>query len=112
MANRVELESGWEAEVDAAVHEMLDERLGPAIAGDAARYAPKRTGALAESVEHHMEGQTLIVSAKGSDEREYAAYVELGHRVFHPSTRITGPEVVQPEPFLRPALYQERGDDL
>jgi hypothetical protein len=81
------------------------------IAGDARRYAPKRSGSLAGSVEHHMEGDDLIVSATGGDDgRTYAAYVELGHRVFHPSTGVTGPEVVQPEPFLRPALYQERGD--
>ena len=112
MSNRVELETGWEGDVDGAVHEMLDTRLGPAITDDVRRYAPKRTGALAESIEQHMEGENLIVSATGSDEREYAAYVELGRRVYHPSTGITGLEVVQPEPFLRPALYQERGDDL
>ena len=109
MPSRVELDEGWEGQVDAAVHSLLADRLGPDIAADAKRYAPKRTGSLADSVEHHMNGDTLIVSATGSDEREYAAYVELGHRVFHPSTGITGPEVVQPEPFLRPALYQERG---
>ena len=48
------------------------------------------------------------MSATGSDEREYAADVELGHRVYHPSTGTTGPEVVPPHPFLRPALYVER----
>lgn len=42
--------------------------------------------------------------------RVYAAYVELGHRVFHPSTRTVGPEVVPAEPFLRPALFQHRSD--
>jgi hypothetical protein len=40
----------------------------------------------------------------------YATFVELGHRVFHPSTRIVGPEAVPEQPFLRPALYQERGE--
>lgn len=42
--------------------------------------------------------------------RTYAAYVELGHRVAHPSTGVVGPEVVAPRPFLRPALFQQRGE--
>jgi len=55
-----------------------------------------------------MEADTLVVSAAGGDQgRTYAAYVELGHRVYHPSTGVTGPEVVPPQPFLRLALYQE-----
>lgn len=99
---------GGEAEVLAAVDELFDTKLGPAIAKDAARYAPKRSGDLAGSVEHHLEGHTLIVSATGSDERDYAAYVELGHRIYHPSTGRSGPDTVPPQPFLRPALYQER----
>ena len=110
MPSRVELDDDANEKVDAAAHALLEDRLGPDIAADAKRFAPKRTGALAESVEHHMEAEKLIVSATGSTEREYAAYVELGHRVYHPSTGITGPEIVHPEPFLRPALYQERGE--
>lgn len=114
MGGRVEIGEGWEGEVDAAVARLFDDRLGPAIASDAARYAPVETGELSESVEHHLEGQTLIISATGGagdPPREYAADIELGHRVYHPSTGITGPEVVPPQPFLRPALYTERGDD-
>jgi hypothetical protein len=140
MSSRVEIEGGWEGEVDSATQELLSGRLGPDIADDARRYCPKRTGALAASIEHHMDDSTLIISASGGGEHEdgnlyvslrpgttgrtptrevhhvdeggrtYAAYVELGHRVYHPSTGITGPEVVAPRPFLRPALYQERGD--
>lgn len=105
--------------------ELFDSRLGPAIADDARRYCPKRTGDLAESIKHEVEDGTLIISAKGSDEESYAAYVELGTRphiirpngkkalfwpgaahpvglVHHPGTR--------PQPFLRPALDQERGE--
>ena len=41
----------------------------------------------------------------------YAAYVELGHRVFHPSTGEAGPGMAAPRPFLRPALYTERSDE-
>lgn len=111
MSGRVEIDGDWEANVQIALDELFEEKLGPDIAKDAKRYAPKRSGALAASIEAHLEGHTLIVSATGGEGgREYAAYVELGHRVFHPSTHTTGPEVVQPEPFLRPALYQERGD--
>jgi hypothetical protein len=111
MARETEVGDDWEAQVYAAWDEFADGRLGPDIAGDARRFAPKRTGALAESVEHHLEQHDLIVSASGGDGgRTYAAYVELGHRVYHPSTGITGPEVVPAEPFLRPALYTERGE--
>lgn len=105
------MEEGWEDEVLAGWMKLAEERLGPDIAADARRYAPERTGALKESIEHHMEGDTLIVSATGGDGgRTYAVFLELGHRVYHPSTGITGPEVVPPHPFLRPALYTERGD--
>jgi hypothetical protein len=110
MSNRVELDDNLDGRVRAATADWLDTRLGPDIADDARRYCPERTGALRSSIEHHVEGDDLIVSATGSDERTYAAYVELGHRVYHPSTGVTGPEVVPPQPFLRPALYRQRGD--
>lgn len=110
MARQSEIEDGWQAEVMAAWVKLAQDRLGPAIAGDAKRYAPKRTGALAESIESHMDGDSLVVSATGSGERDYAAWVELGHRVYHPSTGRVGPEVVPPEPFLRPALYRQRSE--
>jgi hypothetical protein len=106
-----EIDDDWEEQVHAAWDDFADSRLGPDIAGDARRYAPKRSGALADSVEHHLEEHDLIVSASGGEGgRTYAAYVELGHRVYHPSTGITGPEIVPAEPFLRPALYQERSE--
>jgi hypothetical protein len=108
---RVEIDPDWEENVLAAWDKFAEERLGPDIAADAERYAPKRTEALADSIESHVEDDhTLVISATGSEEREYAVYVELGHRVYHPSTGITGPEVVPAEPFLRPALYKERGE--
>lgn len=93
------------AKVIAATVPWMREDLGPRIAGRAQIYAPKDTGALAASVESHMDGTDLIVSAVGGDDgRSYAAYIELGHRVFHPSTGEVGPEWVPAEPFLRPAL--------
>jgi hypothetical protein len=154
VASRVQIDPGWEAQVDTAVETWFEDHLGPDISDDARRYCPVRTGALKASIEHHVEDGSLIVSATGGGEdengnlyvsrregmvsgrggihlnpgrnegslvtrqvhhvdeggRTYAAYVELGHRVYHPSTGITGPEVVPPQPFLRPALYQERGE--
>jgi len=137
---RVEIAADWRENVGADWQEFADERLGPDITDDARRYCPVDTGALKASLEHHLEGDDLIISATGGGEddngnlyvsgrpgrpgavktrevhhvdeegRAYAAFVELGHRVYHPSTGITGPEVVPAEPFLRPALFQERGD--
>ena len=109
---RVEVSGEWEGGVAAAIEEFFDERLGPDIVRDAKRYCPTRTEALRDSIEHHIEdGGDLIVSATGgAGGRVYAAYVELGHRVYHPSTGEVGPEVVAPEPFLRPALYQQRSE--
>lgn len=88
-----------------AVVPWMREELGPQIAGRARIYVPKDTTALMQSIESHMDGTTLVVSATGSAEREYAAYIELGHRVFHPSTGVVGPEWVPARPFLRPALF-------
>lgn len=105
---RVQPAPDWYENLMAAWRRLADEKLGPAIAGDAYRFCPKDTEALADSVEHHMNGDVLVIKATGSDERTYAAYVEMGHRVFHPSTGIVGPEEVPAEPFLRPALYQIR----
>lgn len=109
MPNHAELDSNLDEQVRAATADWLDRQLGHDIAEDARRYCPERTGSLKDSIEHHLDGDDLIVSATGSDERTYAAYVELGHRVYHPSTGEVGPEVVPPQPFLRPALYQQRG---
>lgn len=110
MASHADIDDGADDQVKAAVLGWFEDSLGPDIAGDARRYCPERTGSLKDSIEHHIDGDDLIVSATGGDDgRTYAAYVELGHRVYHPSTGITGPEVVPPQPFLRPALYQQRG---
>jgi hypothetical protein len=111
MASHAEVSDDWEPQVGAAVEAFFQNRLGPDIAGDALRYCPEDTGSLKDSIEHHLEGGDLIVSATGgAGGRTYAAYVELGHRVYHPSTGETGPEVVPPSPFLRPALFQQRSE--
>ena len=83
----------------------LDDYLGPKIADRARIYCPVDTGALRDSIAKSMDGTTLVVSAVGgAGGREYAAYLELGHRVFHPFTHVTGPEWAVARPFLRPAL--------
>lgn len=107
----IEIDGELDSELAGAVAAFFSDRLGPDIAGAARRYCPERTGSLKDSIEHHIEDGDLIVSATGGDEgRVYAAYVELGHRVYHPSTGVTGPEVVPPQPFLRPALMQQRSE--
>ncbi|RPE39746.1 hypothetical protein EDD90_2763 [Streptomyces sp. Ag109_O5-1] len=126
MASRVEISDDWEGEVTGALQKLFVERLGPAIAEDASRYCPEDTGALKESIEYHLEGLKLIVSATGgADGKTYAAYVELGtkpHVIYpkdkqalfwkgaaHPVGMVNHPGT-KPRPFLRPALYKTRGD--
>ena len=97
-----------EGHVDKAVHDFLDHTLGPLITADAIRYAPKRSGALKASIRYWVKDNTLYVGAFTG----YAAYVELGHRVYHRFKRQIGPEVVPPEPYLRPALYKHRSAEM
>lgn len=105
---RIQWDPDAQAHIDAAIAAFFMDELGPAIRDDAKRLCPKRTGSLADSIERHVEGLTLIVSASGSQDRDYALYVESGHRIYHPSTKTAGPDVKTPSPFLRPALYQQR----
>lgn len=126
MAKEAGVDDSWEAEVQAAMQEFFETRLGPDIAADAKRYCPERTGALQDSIEHHLEDGDLIVSASGGDDgRTYAVYVELGTRpheirpvragalfwpgAAHPVSKVDHPGT-RPQPFLRPALFQERSE--
>jgi hypothetical protein len=99
------MDSGAPGYISVAIDNFLEARLGPLIVADAKRYAPKRTGAMAHSIDHEVDPvtHTLYVTADSP-----AYWVELGHAVFHPSTRVVGPEEVPEEPFLRPALYKYR----
>lgn len=105
---RIELDAAGLAMVEGSTDALFRDELGPAIRDDAKRYCPKAgDDALADSIESHLEGHSLIVSATGGHGRAYAADVELGHRIVAWG-HVTG-RVEHPEPFLRPALYQERG---
>lgn len=103
---RIEIDPAAHAHIQDAVDAFLRDRLGPAIAADAKRFCPKRTGDLADSIEHHLEGGKLVITASGSASRDYAAYVEMGHRIVAWGHR-TG-RVQPPSPYLRPALFQTR----
>lgn len=126
MASRVEVSDEWEGEVGAAIEQFFSDKLGPDIAADAKRYCPVDTGALKESIEHHLEDCDLIVSATGgAGGRTYAAYVELGtepHVILpkhkralfwegapHPVGKVNHPGT-RAQPFLRPALFTERSE--
>ena len=61
-------------------------------------------GVLKGSIGFTVDGTTLYVFALAS----YAEDVEFGHHVFHPTTKIVGPEFVPAQPFMRPALYKYR----
>lgn len=109
MPRGVQMSPGWQERLMERWRQFADAKLGPAITDDMRRYCPVDTGALRDSIEHHMNADALIVKATGGAEgRTYAAWIELGHRVYHPSTGIVGPEVVAPQPFIRPAVYQVR----
>ena len=98
------------AAIGEGLGKVARERLGPAIREDAKRFCPVDTGALRDSIKDSYDeaSQTLYVTATGDGERNYAYFVETGHRVWHPSTGIVGPQRVAPEPFMRPAIWQQR----
>lgn len=95
--------------LDGSTDALFADKLGPAIRDDAARYCPKDTGDLANSGESHLEEHTLIVGFTGSAERDYASFVETGHRIVGPGGVDTGRRV-GPQPYLRPALYSQRSE--
>jgi hypothetical protein len=94
-----------EAELTAALDKYFTDHLGPAIEADAKRYAPKRTGKMAQAISFRVENHRLIVEAGV----RYAVFVELGHMVAHgPGMSIVGPKMVPPQPFLQAALFTVR----
>lgn len=133
---RYKAEPGWQKGMYALTDQFFLTRLGPEITTSAKAYCPvffgqnstagetsyqialslgtpMPGGALRDSIEYHLRMHTLIVRATGNESsdnggpRYYAYWVETGHRivVFGHDTGRTK----EPQPFLRPALYQTRG---
>ena len=126
---RIEWADGWEqalrAELGHGLTEYFDGGLGPAMVADMQRFVPVDTARLLNCLDHAVvdgdNGLPELQAGAFTDaegEVEYAAPVELGFR---------GPENVRahtrngrpvrahvrqantPEqPYMRPALYQER----
>lgn len=88
---RVVFEPGWEHRIDGDVTELLD-RLGEQIAVDARTICPVDTGRLRDSIEHEVDVDSVRIGTNV----DYAVYQEEGTRY------------MDPQPFLRPALYRVR----
>jgi hypothetical protein len=127
-ALRFTIAPGWQDNVYAGTDALFLTQLGPQIWTDARALCPVfgganstatqvsldiaaslgnvEPGALRDSIEFHLSGHSLIVSASGSSDRSYAFWVETGHNVVvfgRPMGYRKGPS-----PFLRPALYAVR----
>lgn len=104
---RVEIDEGWTAHIQPAKRDLLAGRIGPAILADAQTGCPVDTGALLSSLhQESADGGNAVrivadAKARGSEgaieDYTYAVYVELGTRN------------MSAEPFMRPALFRQRG---
>lgn len=125
-AARVVMADDWLGHLREAEQVFLDVQLGPDILADAKRYVPVDTARLQSSLDYMVHGggddvPELHVGSYPDDEGpvEYALAVEFGFlgpewvreyvthtgHVVHAHTRMgNSPE----QPYLRPALYQER----
>ena len=130
--SRIEPANGWtqalDAELSKGLTELFENHLGPAILGDAQEYCPVDTARLVTSLDKQVrDDERLPVLEVGSfpdgdGDVPYAAAVELG---FHGPEAVRGftrtvngrEQAVRPftregnvpeQPYLRPALYQER----
>jgi HK97 gp10 family phage protein len=82
----------WQLIVDKASTDML-RRLAEAVKSDAKAGCPVDTGKLRESIDSEVEGDTARIGSNVP----YAGYVEEGTRK------------MAAQPYLRPALYRQRG---
>lgn len=112
------------AEIDAAIAAYL-ERVASAIEADAKSGCPVDTGKLANSISHEVSGNTARIGTNV----DYALSTEFGskpHRIYpkRPGGMLNfyweklGQDVTLPfvrhpgtpeQPFLRPALFRQRG---
>lgn len=112
------------AEVAAGLTELFKDHLGPAILGDAQRFVPVDTGRLLKSLDAQVrdDGQLPVLEVGSfpddGGEVAYAAATELGFhgeetvsahtRLGRPVREHTRHANTPEQPYLRPALYQER----
>lgn len=122
------MEGGWsqalDAEVAAGLAELFKDHLGPAILGDAQQLVPVDTGRLLGSLDKQVrdDGRLPVLEVgsfpDGDGEVAYAAATELGFhgeetvsahtRLGRPVREHTRHANTPEQPYLRPALYQER----
>lgn len=106
MAVHISIDPGWKRHLNGPIHRMLDQ-IGGEVSADAKRLAPVRTGRLAGSIGHAVNGEGMASYARIKASANYAAYVELGHHLVawgHDTDKF-----IPAQPFLRPALYRRRG---
>lgn len=130
MTARIEMEPDWQEQLRAAEREFFDVQLGPDILDDMHRFVPVDTGRLDSSLAHQVvdgdDGAPRLEVGSFPDadgDVEYAMAVEFGYHgeeIVHEHTARSsrGNEYTvrehirhanQPaEPYMRPALYQER----
>lgn len=126
--SRVEMADGWSQALDAQVGEGLTElfktHLGPDILGDAQRFVPVDSGRLLKSLDAQVrdDGRLPVLEVgsfpDGDGDVDYAAATELGFhgeesvrahtRNGRPVREHTRHANTPEQPYLRPALYQER----
>jgi hypothetical protein len=99
MADRYIANPNAGREMAALISDMIDKVL-PAIAQDAKRYAPVLTGYLRNHIDHERVGDGGIVYA----DAPYAAAVERGF------VHARSGEHIKAQPYLRPAVYKHRSE--
>jgi hypothetical protein len=126
----IQMAEGWEAGLREAEFVFFDTQLGPDITEDAKRFCPVDTGRLEASLDHQVTGggQDVPVLEVGSfpdaeGDVDYAPAVEGGFHGeevvrahmrrsknggVHPVREHTRHANTPAQPYLRPALYQER----
>lgn len=119
-ARSTKLDPTAKVHVDEAINGWLDDIIGPAILDDAKARVPKKSGRLHDSLIHEVQNKVLRV---GSRDVNYAQAIEMGMPPFiivpngkkalfwpgaeHPVPYVNHPGW-QPQPYLRPALFQRR----
>jgi hypothetical protein len=107
--NRIEFEPDWTQRVYERTDALFLDKLGPAIVADERRYAPVDTGHMRDCSEPPRLGgddsHDLIIENSAN----YSRWVEEGHWTpaeihGHPARQTWVP----PQPFIRPAVLQER----